>query len=236
MKAYAASSRILHHVTKKQVILLSMSSTITNNHNSLVTNLRNQLLKSFSTLPPPPTSIYRVSLPIDDMTLALLLPPHPTKENQERVILSPVESHNNTSFLSNKSKEGCDNAHEDLLSRLIDAVEKKYSIQEDSCPENFKERISKDWDNAQTKKQILVMGMGENDGGVWFSPYPNKVMSSVEPLLQWELIRGRLSKNHHFYLVLLFIIFQICYRYNRLGPGSSTWSRFWIVYQWNFTT
>jgi len=213
-----------------------MSSTITNNHNSLVTNLRNQLLKSFSTLPPPPTSIYRVSLPIDDMTLALLLPPHPMKENQERVILSPVESHNNTSFLSNKSKEGCDNAHEDLLSRLIDAVEKKYSIQEDSCPENFKERISKDWDNAQTKKQILVMGMGENDGGVWFAPYPNKVMSSVEPLLQWELIRGRLSKNHHFYLVLLFIIFQICYRYNRLGPGSSTWSRFWIVYQWNFTT
>jgi len=91
-----------------------MSSTITNNHNSLVTNLRNQLLKSFSTLPPPPTSIYRVSLPIDDMTLALLLPPHPMKENQERVILSPVESHNNTSFLSNKSKEGCDNAHEDL--------------------------------------------------------------------------------------------------------------------------
>jgi hypothetical protein len=137
---------------------------------------------------------YHISYALDNLRLALLVPPTATISNGERRILSPVQACSAQAliFEGDGDKE-IESPQDDIMSRFIDAVEKQYHME----------------DHAESTNNRVV-GMGENDGGVWFAPYPQAIMPSMEPLLQWELIRGKKEQYRHAPCTVSFYIYCIC--------------------------
>jgi hypothetical protein len=136
----------------------------------------------------------RISYAVDALRLALMMPPKAELgDDQERNILSPMANTDASAVQFQPNTPQPDPLHDDLMTRYIRAVEKQYHVELDLRPDSVKEVMKQGGDSALPPKLNQVVGMGENDEGVWFMPYPKSVMTPVEPLLQWELIRDTIA-------------------------------------------